>query len=92
MSIGKILKHTYLILLQVVNNQGKVHNICDLVREHEEATMVQKEETLLMKLLFNDLQFLVRAVNNGRGTRSKADGQELLIKYVKKNCVCLKQY
>ena len=65
------------------------HNICDIVREYEEATVVQKEETLLMKLEFNDLQVLVRAVNNGKGTRSFVDGQNFLINYVKKNCVCV---
>ena len=66
------------------------HNICDLVRQYDEASIVQKGETSLMKLPFNELQRCVMAINKGKRTRSTADGQELLIKYVRKHCVCVK--
>ena len=66
------------------------YNICDIVREHEETTVVHQEETLLKKLEFKELQVLVRFLNNGTGARSYEDGQQFLIKYVRKNCVCLK--
>ena len=68
------------------------HNLCDLVRQYEEATVVQKGETPLMKLPFNDLQLCVKAINKGKRTRSTEDGQKLLINYVKKNCVCPKAF
>ena len=64
-------------------------NICDLVREYEEATVLLKEESALKKLPFARLQVLVKAANNGKGTKSYADGQQFLINYVKKNCVCV---
>ena len=68
------------------------HNICDLVRQYDEASIVQKGETSLMKLPFNDLQLCVKAINKGKRTRSTEDGQKLLINYVKKNCVCPKAF
>ena len=63
--------------------------LCEIVREHEETKLSLRGDTQLSNLTFKELQEVVRAVNKGRGTRSFADGQKLLINYVRKNCVCL---
>ena len=64
-------------------------NICDLVREHEALDFAHKAGSDLRNLPFKELQVLVRAVNKGKGTRSRADGEKILIDYVKKHCACV---
>ena len=71
------------LFFQVGNN-----NVCDLVRQHQE----KESGSDLSTLPFKQLQTIVRALNNGKGTRSLIDGQKLVINYVKENCVCLEQF
>ena len=80
---GLIIVHSLKVIFQVGNN-----NVCDLVRQHQE----KESGSDLSTLPFKQLQTIVRALNNGKGTRSLVDGQKLVINYVKENCVCLKQY
>ena len=57
--------------------------------ENMKRQLCSIKKNALKKLPFARLQVLVKAANNGKGTKSYADGQQFLINYVKKNCVCV---